>query len=128
MVRVYLVIIAVLVAVAIFAVVDAAFADPRRVRALPKPVWIIAILVLPVVGWLLWFLVGRPRRGNGRGSTSGSAAPRPRAPDDDPEFLWKLRRDIEASEKKPDPTEDGSGASDKKPKRSDTGTDADDRG
>lgn len=128
MVRVYLVIIAVVIAVTIFALVDAAFADPRRVRALPKPLWIIAIIVLPVVGWLLWFLVGRPRRGNGQGSSNISSSTRPRAPDDDPEFLWKLRREIEESDKKLPLGEDDAGPGEKKSGSGDTSTDPDDRG
>lgn len=106
MVRVYLIIIAVLVAVQIFALVDAAFADPRRVRAFPKPVWVIAILLLPVVGWLLWFIIGRPRRGSSGTAGGGTSAPRPRAPDDDPEFLWKLRRDIDATDRDAQPGDD----------------------
>jgi uncharacterized integral membrane protein len=68
------------VVLAVFAVVDCALTEPRRVRALPKWAWILIALLLPVVGPLLWLIVGR-----------GSARPQPArrviGPDDDPSFL-----------------------------------------
>jgi hypothetical protein len=68
------------VVLAVFAVVDCALTERRRVRALPKWAWILIALVLPVVGPLLWLIVGR-----------GSARPQPVrrviGPDDDPSFL-----------------------------------------
>ena len=46
-----------------------------------KPLWIVIVLVLPVIGGLLWLVVGRARR---------SAVHATRAPDDDPEFLGRI--------------------------------------
>jgi type VI protein secretion system component VasK len=67
----------------VFALVDVALIERSRVRAFPKLVWILIILVVPFVGALLWFLVGRDwrrRRGERRVI----------APDDDPAFLRSL--------------------------------------
>ena len=67
----------------VFAYVDLALSDPRRVRAFNKVVWIFIIL-LPVIGAILWFLFGRARRDSG-------GMPRTIAPDDDPAFLRDLK-------------------------------------
>lgn len=76
----------------IFALVDLILIDRGRVRAFPKVFWVIVILVVPFVGALLWFLVGRDW-----GSRGGE--PRTIAPDDDPAFLRNLRRDEEQDER-----------------------------
>jgi hypothetical protein len=76
----------------IFAVVDLVIIDKSRVRAFPKVFWVIIILVVPFVGALLWFLVGRDW-----GSRGGER--RTLAPDDDPAFIGKLNRDEEQDER-----------------------------
>ena len=76
----------------IFAVVDLVLIEKSRVRAFPKVFWVIIILVVPFVGALLWFLVGRDW-----GSRGGE--PRVIAPDDDPSFLRNIRRDEEQDER-----------------------------
>ena len=86
-----LIVIAVVIAVAltVFAAVDAAFFDRLRIRGVSKSVWIVLIFIVPVVGPLLWFFVGRgPRYGRGRG---GSGRRGPIAPDDDADFLRNLK-------------------------------------
>lgn len=65
----------------VFAIVDVAVQPATRHRAVSKPVWIAIVVLLPVLGGLLWFAVGRVRR-----STVASR----RAPDDDPEFLGRI--------------------------------------
>ncbi|MGL4339785.1 MAG: PLDc N-terminal domain-containing protein [Rhodoglobus sp.] len=76
----------------VFAIVDVFLVEKRRVRAMPKWVWVVLIVLVPVVGALLWFFVGRDR-------SRGGAPPRPVAPDDDPTFLRNLRRDEEQDER-----------------------------
>lgn len=76
--------IAVLIALTVFALVDAILIDRFRVRGVPKGVWVVLILILPGIGALLWFLVGRGRKG------SGGNGRRSVAPDDDPDFLRGL--------------------------------------
>ena len=76
----------------LFAVIDLVLIDRSRVRAFPKVFWVIIILVVPFVGALLWFLVGRDW--NSRGGQRRTVAP-----DDDPAFLRDLRRDEEQDER-----------------------------
>jgi len=76
----------------VFAIVDVILTDVRRVRAMPKLVWALLIILLPVVGAILWFTIGKERRDSG-------TQPRQVAPDDDPAFLRNLRRDEEQDER-----------------------------
>ena len=74
--------IAIAVALTVFALVDVIAIDKFRVRGIPKGLWVVFILVIPVVGAVLWLLVGRGPKGTGkRGGI---------APDDDPDFLRGL--------------------------------------
>ncbi len=104
MVRFFLILVAVTVVLTVFAVVDAAVADRTRVRGLPRFAWFIVIVFMPLVGALLWFFVGRPRRADGgradqsrrqAGGNRRRSAPRPSGPDDDPDFLRRLQRDLD---------------------------------
>lgn len=65
----------------VYSIVDCALQDATRHRGVSKPVWILIVILLPVLGGILWFVVGRTRRSN---------APARRAPDDDPEFLGTI--------------------------------------
>lgn len=78
-----LLLIGVLLALAfwVYSIVDCALQDPTRHRGVSKPVWILIVILLPVLGGILWFVVGRARR---------AATPTRRAPDDDPEFLGRI--------------------------------------
>ena len=46
----------------LYALFDSISAPRERIRLLPKPVWVIVIVVLNIVGTVLWFTVGRPRK------------------------------------------------------------------
>lgn len=70
--------------VIVYALIQCAMAPRRSVRSLPKAVWILAIIILPLVGALLWFWLGMPRRGDAERPGRG------RGPDDDPDFLRRL--------------------------------------
>ncbi len=83
----------VVVAVTIFAVVDSAMTRKERVRGISKALWILVILLFPVVGPILWFLIGKDR-------SSGANAPGRRlGPDDDPEFLRRLGSEADQDER-----------------------------
>lgn len=95
-----------IVVLMVWALVEVAQADRHQVRLLPKPAWIILIVLLSPVAALAWFFFGRPAR---EGVPATSRAPRPTtpwanrttrtvarpAPDDDPEFLASLKRQAE---------------------------------
>ncbi|MDN4648851.1 PLDc N-terminal domain-containing protein [Curtobacterium sp. PsM8] len=84
MVRLWLVIVVVAVAFTVFALIDCATMPRTRVRSLRKGIWVLLIVVLPVLGGVMWFLLGRTPavpRGNGGGGAGY------RGPEDDPDFL-----------------------------------------
>lgn len=65
----------------VYSIVDCALQPPVRHRGVGKPAWMFIVILIPVLGGVLWFVVGRVRASALRG---------PRAPDDDPEFLGRL--------------------------------------
>ena len=65
------------VALILYALVDAAMSDASRARGVSKPVWVVLIVVLPVIGAVLWLVIGKGR---------GPAPVKQTAPDDDPRF------------------------------------------
>lgn len=64
----------------VFAAVDCALTERARVRAIPKWTWLLIVLLLPVVGPVLWFVIGR-------GPVRARPVRRVIGPDDDPDFL-----------------------------------------
>ncbi len=52
-----------LTAVAVFSIVDISTIDRERVKHVPKTVWIILVIITSIVGSILWFTIGRARRG-----------------------------------------------------------------
>lgn len=79
-----------LIVLTIYCLVEIAQSDPAEVRQVPRALWAAAVLV-PLAGPMCWLIWGRP---NGT-----QVAPRPvrkkttyLAPDDDPEFLRKLKK------------------------------------
>jgi hypothetical protein len=91
MVRLLFVLGIVAVTFTIYSLVDALLRPRGYVRALPKWAWVLIVIFIPIVGGVLWFLIGRGRR------ASGNIA-RTVGPDDDPEFLGKLGRDATTDE------------------------------
>ena len=98
-----------LAAIAIFTVfttVYAVTADSSRVRNLPKWVWVLFCLFIPVIGGLLYITIGRPvysTRGNASGASGQSFgwSGRAKAPDDDPDFLRDLDKKIKPQDEDP---------------------------
>lgn len=66
--------------------VDCALTPSRQANILPKAVWLIICIVLPAVGPVLWFTIGR-RKAVETGPTD--------APDDNEEFLRGIDVDAE---------------------------------
>ncbi|GAB3617281.1 hypothetical protein GCM10027416_18380 [Okibacterium endophyticum] len=83
MARLLLGISVVVVVATVYAVIDCAMIANDRVRGLSKPAWLVVILVIPVVGLLLWFFIGRGK--------AGRVVSQRLAPDDDPHFLGTVR-------------------------------------
>lgn len=96
----------------IWAFIDCLTTPDHEVRHLPKLVWIVLILLFGEVllGPLAWLLVGRRRSVLALGAARAAAEPGTRhrqvAPDDDPEFLAALGREMERRRR--EEPEDGS--------------------
>lgn len=73
-------------AIYVYGLVDVIRTDGRLTRGISKPAWIIVVIFLPVIGTILWLLMGRPR-GNSPAALKYS---HPTSPDDDPDFLRNL--------------------------------------
>ncbi|CAM3916120.1 PLD nuclease N-terminal domain-containing protein [Tsukamurella ocularis] len=83
------------------ALIDVIVSDEYRVRHLPKGGWLIIVILIPLAGSLIWFLLGRPvgavAGGGGPSRTTGFPEyERPgrhiaQYPDDDDEFLRRCR-------------------------------------
>lgn len=78
----------------VFTTVYAASAKRTEVRVLPKWLWVLMCLFIPVFGGLLYLTLGRPiapgRPAPGRFAGKSKVV----APDDDPEFLRNLKRKL----------------------------------
>lgn len=94
------------------ALADIITIDGSKMKHLPKIVWIIIVILLPMIGSILWFLVGReypePNRDGSRNSRYRSAeenvrSPRdsgiPLRPRDTEAELAALNREIAAQER-----------------------------
>lgn len=98
----------------LFCLIDAIMTDPSAVRNLPKPFWVLIVLVLPDIGSLAWLIAGRPWTSVSAWSTANrdrSADPAvrraypeydrpgravPANPEDDEAFLRQVRERAEA--------------------------------
>jgi hypothetical protein len=108
----------------VFVTVFAVSANKREVRNLPKWLWVVVCLAVPIVGGLLYLVLGRP-----------IGAPRQRfrktksvAPDDDPEFLRDLAEKLEAQDqKKSDQAQPSENLDDKPEEDSDSGPEPKDK-
>jgi hypothetical protein len=73
-------------AIYVYGLVDVIRTDGRLTRGISKPAWIVVVIFLPLIGTVLWLLVGRPR-GTPQVRQNYS---HPTSPDDDPDFLRNL--------------------------------------
>ncbi|WP_432825266.1 PLD nuclease N-terminal domain-containing protein [Dactylosporangium sp. CA-092794] len=94
------------------ALIDCLSTDEHQVRNVPKLAWVFIILLFSPVGWIAWFVAGRPQQAGagvrpGAQWRPGAGFPedqrpqprqRPLAPDDDPAFLRDLARNRQADE------------------------------
>jgi uncharacterized small protein (DUF1192 family) len=66
----------------VFSIVDCAIQPPSRHRGVSKGAWLAIVVLMPVLGGVLWFVLGRARK---------QKPGRVIAPDDDPSFLGTLK-------------------------------------
>src|SRR4029453_9496070 len=61
-----------------------------RVRAMPRFLWVLVILLIPLIGPAAYFVFGRPLPPPREGGPVGRSPPPPASPDDDPDFLRSM--------------------------------------
>jgi hypothetical protein len=99
MVRLFVFLAAVQLVLLVLALISCLSAD--RVRVMPRLLWVLVILLIPLVGPIAYFLFGRPASPpRGGGGPVRRSQPPPSSPDDDPDFLRSMnteqsRRDRE---------------------------------
>ncbi len=122
-------------ALAIYALFDLARSLPVERAGVKRWVWVLVVIVLPVLGPLVWIVVSRYVRSQSAGPTTGTSRPPttglrpgglgglggrgpvrgpgrpgrrtgPVAPDDDPEFLWRLEQERRRAAGEPPASDD----------------------
>lgn len=78
----------------VFVTVFAFSAKSSEVRALPKWLWVLICIFVPIIGGLLYLAFGRPIGGSKR----SFGRTRVIAPDDDPQFLRDLSERLKKEE------------------------------
>jgi len=79
--------VALAILLAIYTLVEVAQAPTYAVRRMPRWGWATAIILLPILGAAGWLFLGRPSAQSRR---ENSYTARPKAPDDDNDFLRGL--------------------------------------
>jgi len=89
----------------VYAIVDIISTDESVIRNLPKFGWLLVVILVPALGALLWFMLGRPTGTSLRPGSTGtignyrprhppaprrSLPPAPKGPEDSPDFIAKL--------------------------------------
>jgi hypothetical protein len=107
--RLYVLLFFLQIALAAAALISCLSTEDDDIAALPRIAWILIILFFPLIGSIAWFVAGRTRtkpRKTWRPGTGFPEYERPRAPDDDPDFLRSLRDRTPPPRPAPDPPPD----------------------
>ncbi|WP_150239181.1 PLDc N-terminal domain-containing protein [Nocardiopsis quinghaiensis] len=107
----FLLLLAVLsICVWVYALFEVIGSDPGSVRLLPKPAWTVVVLLLPKLGALLWFALGRPHRDPAVTAPAGPppafpeydhpSRARAATPEEDEEFLRRCRERAEGQRRR----------------------------
>ncbi len=95
--RLYVILTVLFVAFTIFSFIDCIRTEESRVRALPKTLWAVVIVIVTPFGGILWLTLGKDR--SGRSPVAATRGGGSKAPDDDLEFLRRLGADAERDER-----------------------------
>ena len=97
---------ALIVGLTLYTLLDAVRTPAHEARTLPKWLWVLVTLLFPVVGPIMWLILGRPKEQlaaqpaagtprAGFGQRRGTPAPSVSSPDDDEEYLRWLKAKAE---------------------------------
>ena len=93
---------ALIVGLTLYTFLDAVRAPAHEARTLPKWLWILVTLFFPMVGPIMWLILGRPKAQPaagaprpGFGQRRSTPAPSVSSPDDDEEYLRWLKAKAE---------------------------------
>ena len=93
---------ALIVGLTLYTLLDAVRTPAHEARTLPKWLWVLVTLLFPVVGPLMWLILGLPKAQPaagaprpGFGQRRGTPAPSVSSPDDDEEYLRWLKAKAE---------------------------------
>ena len=93
---------ALIVGLTLYTLLDAVRTPAHEARTLPKWLWVLVTLFFPVVGPLMWLILGRPKAQPaagtprpGFGQRRSTPAPSVSSPDDDEEYLRWLKAKAE---------------------------------
>lgn len=93
---------ALIVGLTLYTLLDAVRTPAHEARTLPKWLWVLVTLLFPLVGPLMWLILGRPKAQPaagaprpGFGQRRGTPAPSVSSPDDDEEYLRWLKAKAE---------------------------------
>ena len=92
---------ALIVGLTLYTLLDAVRTPAHEARTLPKWLWVLVTLLFPVVGPIMWLVLGRPKAQPaggtraGFGQRRGTPAPSVSSPDDDEEYLRWLKAKAE---------------------------------
>lgn len=93
---------ALIVGLTLYTLLDAVRTPAHEARTLPKWLWILVTLFFPMVGPIMWLILGRPKAQPaagaprpGFGQRRSTPAPSVSSPDDDEEYLRWLKAKAE---------------------------------
>ncbi len=93
---------ALIVGLTLYTLLDAVRTPAHEARTLPKWLWVLVTLLFPVVGPIMWLILGRPKAQPaagaprpGFGQRRSTPAPSVSSPDDDEEYLRWLKAKAE---------------------------------
>lgn len=83
-----------LIGLVVYCVIDIVRSEDDERLGVHPALWVLLVVLFPLIGGVVWLAVSRTRRANARPQeAAGHATTGPVAPDDDPEFLWRLEQE-----------------------------------
>jgi len=78
----------------VYCVIDIVRSEDDERLGVHPALWVLLVVLFPIIGGVVWLAVSRTKRGQRTPYRPAQAAPAgPVAPDDDPEFLWRLEQE-----------------------------------